>query len=629
MDAPVSLRDGLARAMPAPLPDVEPYVLLPEPLALDLRDSDLGIGIYLLVARLYLVHQAPIPLSATDIDAFDGGGTLRRGAILRALDRLCAQGWLVACHRRGQKATYLPAWGEAGGVPRPWDLSAPALGRPRSVRAARVPRIVLDVCMGRLTPHHRHAALITRYVTRPPLSLRDVGAYGLLWAGLPGTSPALTRLSLAGPDGPLPPPSWGTLLARISQHPLFDADPEAPALTPRGAQRVGLLGSAPSASPESAPLFFVPKDLIGAVIPPPISRMIDPPIGAGAAGDEVLSATASAEPPITASAPATAGNQGTRPISGTKATPPPPPPAGGSSSAVALPSTERPAQPRTARASRSPRDLPPAAPAEPATPAELTLRELGMYPSVARQYRDLPPALVERAVTIARRLPGRQSLPATVAQLLREEQVSPGWLKQGRPDLLLAPMHEAASESTAENTGHPPGRAADPRVSIHGRLCAALGAPLSLFIEREQIQLGEGMVAIDLPTWFSDEERAAVDTALQAVAAELGLGAALAPAAPAIPAPEPPSGSAAPPATPAARPERPAWISPEQWGQLHLMSRGALSGTRWEEGEIVGSSPAVTRMLRTHLAGLVARLRAGADAKGPPESTAPLRAPAS
>jgi hypothetical protein len=83
----------------------------------------------------------------------------------------------------------------------------------------------------------------------------------------------------------------------------------------------------------------------------------------------------------------------------------------------------------------------------------------------------------------------------------------------------------------------------------------------------------------------------------------------------------PPAPPAAPPArlVPAVVPatrieiERPAWIDAERWRQLYPIARTALAGSRIEGGEIVGSSPAITRTLRTHLAGLVERLRAPAD----------------
>src|SRR5947208_3460401 len=75
----------------------------------DLRDTPLAIGLYSLLARLYLVHQAPIPLSAADIQRYDP--TLCRGAIVRALARLTQGGWLLEEARAGYKTCYTPTWG--------------------------------------------------------------------------------------------------------------------------------------------------------------------------------------------------------------------------------------------------------------------------------------------------------------------------------------------------------------------------------------------------------------------------------------------------------------------------------------------------------------------------------------
>jgi hypothetical protein len=198
-----------------------------------------------------------------------------------------------------------------------------------------------------------------------------------------------------------------------------------------------------------------------------------------------------------------------------------------------------------------PENLPPAPPAEPLTEAEQLLHALGVYPSVARRYHDLPLVLIERAETIARRLSGRNSLPATVVQLLREERASPGWLRQERSDLFLSAMCDDPPE----------------------------GAPIA-----------------------EEEAECAVDDDAEV------------PPAP----PAPPPALRAPVAPPAARveTERPAWIDAERWRQLYPIARTALAGSRIEDGEVVGSSSAITRTLRTHLAGLVARLRAPVDSPG-------------
>jgi hypothetical protein len=427
--------------MTVDLPDDEPYVLLPERLALDLRESDLAVGVYLLIARLYLVHQAAIPLSAADIDAFDGSGALRRGAIIRALDRLDAGGWLIEHRRRGQKTTYLPAWGLVGGIARPWDIAEPGLGRPRTLRAMRVPRVVLDVCLGRLTPHHRHAALITRYVTRPPLSLRDIGLYGLGWAGVPAEAPALTRLGLAGPTGPLPPPTWSSLLARISQSPLFDSD--APGLSQQGLQRAGLLRPAAPAMPEAPPLFFVPQDMIGDMIPVLTPPLIGAPIGSAPSSEEASEASPCDKAPLADPALCSAGNQGIQTNvenQGTTTTthlPSPPRVMGGGG--------------KNEQGSRAPRGrhVPEAAPVPPAPPAppvisadvnaasspmsapvalasentfsegERLLRSVGVRADTARQLAHHAPAQIARIIAQARGREGVRDVAGWVVSALR------------------------------------------------------------------------------------------------------------------------------------------------------------------------------------------------------------------
>jgi hypothetical protein len=546
--------------MPVDLPDEEPYVMLPEPLALDLRDSHLAVGIYMLIARNYLIHHGYIPLSTADIDAYDGSCALSRGVIVHALDRLCDEGWLMAQRQRGKKTAYIPAWGMVGGTARPWDLTVAGLDRPRTVRAVRVPRVALDVCLGRLTPHRRHTVLIERYVTRPALSLRDVGAYGLLWAGIPSATPILIQLGLASPSGPLPPPSWSALLARISQRPLFDADPEAPTLSVRGLQHAGLISSPAAPAPEETPLFFVPPDMIEHLIPNLIPDMIFDRIDSETPHEPAPSAVEQAKPTIPCVPQTTTANLGNQAISGNEATSsstPLPLSADSSSSRFQFDRTADSRSNQTTPTSTSvkPENLPPASPAEPLTEAEQLLHALGVYPSVARRYHDLPLVLIERAETISRRLSGRNSLPATIVQLLREERASPGWLRQERSDLFLSAMRDDSPECAP--------------IAEEKAECAA-------------------------------DDDADVPTALPA------------------PPSEPPPALSAPVAPPAARVEieRPAWIDAERWRQLYPIARTALAGSRIEDGEIVGSSLAITRTLRTHLAGLVARLRAPADSPG-------------
>src|SRR5262245_8232904 len=149
------------------------YCPIPQRLITDLHDTPLAIGLYSLIARLYLVAHTPIPLSVPDIVRYDP--TLSRGAILRALARLIGGGYLIEVAQPGLKTRYTPAWGRIGGAPLPWHMGQPCLGRPRHVARLRLDRRLLDICMGKLVPHLTRAAVITRYVTTPVLSLSDVG----------------------------------------------------------------------------------------------------------------------------------------------------------------------------------------------------------------------------------------------------------------------------------------------------------------------------------------------------------------------------------------------------------------------------------------------------------------------
>ena len=181
MPSPQSARAGAAYP-PAPFgrtPDQPAgYCPIPQRLLADLRDTPLAIGLYALVGRLYLVHQAPVALSRADVLRYDPA--LKAGAVKRAFDRLVAGGWLLEANAEGRrKQRYTPSWGRVKGAPLPWRMSEPCLGRPRHINRLPLDRALLDVCMGKLTPHATQPATIARYVTAPALSLVDVGCYAL------------------------------------------------------------------------------------------------------------------------------------------------------------------------------------------------------------------------------------------------------------------------------------------------------------------------------------------------------------------------------------------------------------------------------------------------------------------
>ncbi|NTU83690.1 MAG: hypothetical protein HGA45_30680, partial [Chloroflexales bacterium] len=242
-------RGHAAPAGPQASPAPATYLPLLRRMVEDLRDAPAALGAYALIARLYLIQNAPVPLSPGDLRAYDPA--LSYGAARRALGRLADAGYVLGDTTPGRKAAYVPTWGLVGGAPHPWDRSAPLLGQPRHLRAVRLDDRLLDLCLGRLRPSAAHAAVVERYVTAPLLGLRDVGGYALALAGLGGERPALNSLGLLSPDGsPLPLPDNLTILAIASQRLQAEA---RDGLTPAGYARAGLAQPAPAGQA----LFFV------------------------------------------------------------------------------------------------------------------------------------------------------------------------------------------------------------------------------------------------------------------------------------------------------------------------------------------------------------------------------------
>lgn len=168
---------------------VEYYVPLPRRLAEDLRNSPVAIGAYCLIARLYRISRAPVPLSPGDLQCLDP--SLSYGAATRALRRLADSPYVLVERVRGRKNSYAPAWGAVSGAVLPWDLGAPCLGRPRHIAELRLDQRLFDTCLGHVRTHAEHPAIVERYVAQPLLGLEEVGAYG---AALAGVAPAGGRL---------------------------------------------------------------------------------------------------------------------------------------------------------------------------------------------------------------------------------------------------------------------------------------------------------------------------------------------------------------------------------------------------------------------------------------------------
>jgi hypothetical protein len=278
------------------------YVFLPQRLVADLQANPAAIAVYALIARLFLIYQAPIPLSAADLQRYDP--TLSYGASRGALQRLVALRWLT--DQCGHKNCYTPTWGAIKGTPRLWRMDAPTLGRPAHVVTLCLDRRLLDVGLGKLIPHPTYPAQTKdRYLEQPILSLRDVGAYAQVLNGQAlAATPALWRYALIRDDLAQSLPAAAELIALASQRTL-DGDGGAP--TEQGLRTLSLdLSSTPPVPPPGQPLFFVDH----ALIPDPISHLIPDLIPAGRESERPSSAAECAESRGESRPPRMAGTPG-------------------------------------------------------------------------------------------------------------------------------------------------------------------------------------------------------------------------------------------------------------------------------------------------------------------------------
>ena len=379
------------------------YIAVPRHLLLDLRDNPLAIGIYALMMRLVTATKAPLLISAGDILSYDPN--LIRGAVLRAIKRLVAGGWLIETQQSGKKATYLPTWGRISGVPRPWANDAHS-GRPRHVDVYRVDRRLLDVCMGKLDLHERHKAVISRYLTAPLCGLSDVGVYALALAGLHMgvTTPALERLGVLATDDAearaLPPDT--DILALASQQALIDREE---VLTVQGAAKLGvrpLASGSPSTTAQT--LFFMPPDQFGGLIGSLIDHMI---------GDRDRDRSPDAAP-VSDEIGLHSDVEGSHGLSGilreTEVAAPQPPTQGGGLSSRAGRSIWKNAPP-----ARDKQDV------SLETESAKLLRDIGVKsPALITQLAQLPADVVQAAIATARSRPSTRDLGAVVGRMLRD-----------------------------------------------------------------------------------------------------------------------------------------------------------------------------------------------------------------
>ena len=382
------------------------YVFLPQRLIADLQANPAAIGVYALLARLFLIYQAPIPLSAADLQRYDP--TLSYGAARGALQRLVALHWLT--DQSGHKNCYTPTWGVIKGTPRRWQMDAPTLGRPAHVTTLRLDRRLLDVGLGKLVPHPTYPAQTNdRYLEQPILSLRDVGTYAQMLGGQGiAATPALWRYGLIQ-NGKAQPLSSATDLIALASQRTLDGDGAAP--TEQGLRKLGIeLFSAPPETNPSQPLFFVDH----ALIPDPISHVIPILIPFGIQANIPSSATERAKD---------------------RAVVPPQNMAGipGILSEISDSPSNLPTQQRDGSGNRSPNKKIDTEVAQPETASARVLRSIHTFPSTITELANIPVELVERAIAYAESEPGIESIVGWVVEALRKHR-DEGWpIPQVRP----------------------------------------------------------------------------------------------------------------------------------------------------------------------------------------------------
>jgi hypothetical protein len=383
------------------------YVFLPQRLLADLRANPAAIGAYALIARLFLVYQEPIPLSAADLQRYDP--SLRYGAARGALQRLVALGWLQ--EHRGHKNRYLPTWGIIKGAALPWRMDAPTLGRPAHVVTLRLDRRLLDIGLGRIIPHPLYPAEThNRYLERPIFTLRDVGAYAQALGGQTlAATPALWRYGLVRDGGAQPLHSAADLIARASQRTI---EGDGAALTAQGLRLLGLDYPNEHSVPSSKQtLFFVDHALIPDLIPPVIPDLIPPQATAEQrfCGAELEKTDPEDQARVM---------PGNRAIPSESSDSPPNPPArpfgGGGGDLPPMRKSEREErQPETRESA-------------PESEAAKLLRSIGAFPSSVEELADCSAELIAQAITYAEAEPGIASPAGWVVEALRRHR-DEGW----------------------------------------------------------------------------------------------------------------------------------------------------------------------------------------------------------
>lgn len=594
------------------------YVRVPKGLLIHAVYHPLPVGVYGLIARLFLVLQAPVPLSAADITRYDP--SLSRGAAQRALSRLVDDGWLIMTGAIGQKSSYVPTWGCVKGIPLAWRIGTPCLNRPRHVRAVCLDLRLLDIFLGKITPHPTHAAIITRYITAPLLTLLDVGSYALLLGGFPRTTPNLAMWGLVRGDQPLPLPGDEHILAHASQHTLFDHN--GATLTPRGLRRIGL--QVPShTSSTTQTLFFVPQGVI-VPLPTPVPTAV---IDQEPAGTPRISGFQSHNPASTdACSGITWESSGTP---GKQEDSPPVPPTqalGGGRSVQGEKYTMRGSPCSKTEATQRLHD-------SQGTEAARMLAAIQVLPDQVIELSDISLAVVQAAICDGRSRPYVRDLAGWVVSLLRAHRdhgraIAPPRAHPESPDAL----REAFARYQGEQEAHQPTDVSDALPSLSATsvppdppmtvsaLWVAVLATLKLQLTRQEFNrylqsavlqaIGDGQVTIAAPNTLVKEAIESRyfallrDTIAQYVGESLSVRVVLQGRQRTVGATSPWLDESAGKRNlvSAVSPEshldeRPDWIGVERWETLPTLLRAMLRGATLIDGQVQAASPYLDQVL--------------------------------
>lgn len=627
-----------AAAVSPPGTPVFVYVQIPVPCLYELYDTPLAIGLYALIARRFAITGAPVPLSASDVQRYDP--TLKYGAVVRALTRLVARGWVQETTHPGMKSCYVPTWGRIKGTSRPWQMDTPRLNRPRHIHTRRLDVRLLDTYMGRLVPHATRKAVITRYLTRPLLRLRDIGTYALALVDIPGTTAPLQHYQLLRGGQAQPLPTDATILAQASQQTL--EHPDGPALTAAGLRKLRGTGTtSPAPAPDAPFLFFVPRELIGDLVGSLTGTLVGGVIGQADAAPAPASALGRAQTDADAARPtipcteSRISNESSHPTSvagmvgDTQVCQEPAP--------EPLPSDQNPE-------------------AQTSTPITLQneaaqlLQDLQIHPPVIRELADLPVDQIQEVLQEARSRPGVRDPAGWVVARLRAQRdtaarstASCESAADTPPPAAARPagdgvdLHRRSARSRCRDAAEP--GAGQPAVAppaegrpAMDRLDAMMPTPAPILVPVPDGDLSDQVrpeLHVRLPhrLWPVVERLTITSTAQQLVlicpqAADRAVVASVV-----MPILESvctslgwrgPSGvhlliratTAPPPAPPPVDQEvRPAWIAPAVWADLPSLARIALRGATRVDGQVCGATPAMDRVLQTRFADVVRALQ--------------------